>query len=354
MRFRVDLKRFADEVSWIANLQPAPNSPGWDVELAVSDHVLRLRRTDYDTWLQSEIELDAAEDGRATVSSKLLKIVTAAFRGDHLDGAATDSRLSLRSSRGEASLPLLADNMPEIPPPDGPWDPFDVDPEWLKRSLEATAQLAATAIPELAAVAVLATVGELSVSASDGYRAAHLTAQVKADRTAAALSSQSAAQMARAIQSDARILWSDAGFWLTSGNRTVTTRQVAQPKAVNWEMLRRDYSNVLTANAAELKQAVRNCAALADAKLPFVYLELDPGSITVYGDGDGSYSEIVEAEWDGEPGLQLAFNASYIGATLSGITEATHLEVRGPYRPVIDTQDDGFRLVMPVKRPWRS
>ena len=97
MRFRVERDVFAEAVAWAARSLPArppvPVLAGLLLEVSANPSALALSSFDYEVSANAQIEISAAEAGRALVSGRLLAEISRSLPAQPVDVSVDGARV---------------------------------------------------------------------------------------------------------------------------------------------------------------------------------------------------------------------------------------------------------------------
>jgi DNA polymerase-3 subunit beta len=108
---------------------------------------------------------------------------------------------------------------------------------------------------------------------------------------------------------------------------------------------------IVLASIADLRSAVERVSTVATERGRAVKLDIAPGQIGLSVRGDAEATDVVEADYSGEP-IEIGFNAAYISELLANLAgDTVRIALNDGGSPTIFTGgDDGVLVVlMPMR-----
>src|SRR6202167_5993482 len=328
LKFRLVRDDFADAVAWVARTLPTrPTVPVLaGVLLTGSDDGLTVSGFDYEVSAEVRLAAEIASPGTALVSGRLLSDITKALPNKPVDVQVEGTRVSLACGSAKFSLPTMAvedyPTLPALPEETGtlPSDLF----------AEAIGQVAIAAgrddtLPMLTGIRVEISGETVVLAATDRFRLAvrELTwSALSPDIEAAVLvPAKTLAEAAKAGIDGYEVrlalgagtgVGKDGLLGISGNGKRSTTRLLDDWFRKFRQLLRAEHSSVATINVAELTEAIKLVALVADRGAQ-VRMEFTEGllRLTAGADDVGRDEEDVRVDFAGEP-LTIAFNATYL------------------------------------------
>ena len=280
LKFRLVRESFAEAVSWVAkNLPTRPAVPVLSgVLLTGSDEGLTISGFDYEVSAEAQVAAEIASPGSVLVSGRLLSDITRALPDKPVDFYVDGNRVALTCGSARFSLPTMAvEDYPTLPvlPEDTGTLPADV-------FAEAISQVAIAAgrddtLPMLTGIRVEISGNTVVLAATDRFRLAvrELTwSALSSDVEAAVLvPAKTLAEAAKtgADGSDVRLsLGSGSGvgkeglLGISGNGKRSTTRLLDAEFPKFRQLLPAEHTSVATINVAELTEAIKLVALVAD------------------------------------------------------------------------------------------
>jgi DNA polymerase III subunit beta len=386
LKFRLVRDTFADAVAWVAkNLPTRPTVPVLaGVLLTGSDKGLTISGFDYEVSAEAQIAAEIASPGSVLVSGRLLSEITRALPDKPVDFCVDGTRVSLTCGNARFSLPTMAvedyPTLPTLPAETGtlPADLF----------AEAIGQVAVAAgrddtLPMLTGIRVEISGEKVVLAATDRFRLAvrELTwSVVSPDLEAAVLvpaKTLTEAAKAGAEGSDVHlslgagsVVGKDGLLGISGDGKRSTTRLLDAEFPKFRQLLPTEHTAVATVGAAELTEAIKRVALVADRGAQ-VRMEFARDGLRLFAGGDdvGRAEEDLPVHFAGEP-LTIAFNPTYLTDGLGSLhSEQVSFGFTTPSKPAVlrpaldedsHLQDGGsfpaahseyVYLLMPVRLP---
>ncbi|MCB1291072.1 DNA polymerase III subunit beta [Mycolicibacterium sp.] len=386
LKFRLVREDFAEAVAWVARSLPTkpPSNPVLaGVLISGSEDGLRIAGFDFDVSAEVWVPAEIASPGTVLVSGRLLSEITRALPGKPVEVGVEGSRMLLTCGSAKFSLPA----MPVEDYPTLPALPDETGVVGADLFTEAVSQVAIAAgkddtLPMLTGIRVEIFGDKVVLAATDRFRLAvrELTWSTNTPGLEAAVlvPAKTLAEAAKSVTTGTEVhLALGAGeavgeerlLGVSSGGRRSTTRLLDTEFPKYRQLLPTEHTAVATIGVAELAEAIKRVALVADRGAQ-VRMEFGDGAVRLSAgaDGVGLAEEELAVDFAGEP-LTIAFNPSYLTdglaslhsdrvtfgfttpskpAVLRPAPEGSELSGPGPF-PAIDT--DYVYLLMPVRLP---
>jgi DNA polymerase III subunit beta len=384
LKFRLVREDFADAVAWVArNLPSRPTVPVLaGVLLTGSEDGLTISGYDYEMSTEVRVPAEIASAGSVLVSGRLLSDITRALPAKPVDVTVEGTRVSLVCGSARFSLPTMAvEDYPTLPAL-----PEETGVVSADLFAEAIGQVAVAAgkddtLPMLTGIRMEISGETVVLAATDRFRLAvrELTWSTASPSLEAAVlvPAKTLAEVAKAGISGAEVqLAFGAGssvgkeglLGIRSAGRRSTTRLLDAEFPKFRQLLPSEHTAVATLGVAELTDAIKRVALVADRGAQ-VRMEFGDGvlHLTAGGDDGGSAEEDLPVDFVGEP-LTIAFNPTYLTEGLGslhsdrvtfGFTTSSRPAVLRPAGedqvdgsgPFPAVQTDYVYLLMPVRLP---
>jgi DNA polymerase-3 subunit beta len=386
LKFRLVRDDFADAVAWVARTLPTrPTVPVLaGVLLTGSDDGLTISGFDYEVSAEVRLAAEVASPGTALVSGRLLSDITKALPNKPVDVQVEGTRVSLVCGSAKFSLPTMAvedyPTLPTLPEETGalPSDVF----------AEAIGQVAVAAgrddtLPMLTGIRVEISGQSVVLAATDRFRLAvrELTWSAAAPDVEAAVlvPAKTLSEAAKSGPDGAEVHLSlgagsavgkDGLLGISGNGKRSTTRLLDAEFPKFRQLLPTEHTAVATVGVAELSEAIKRVALVADrgAQVRMEFSD-DVLRLSAGADDVGRAEEDVPVEFAGEP-LTIAFNPTYLTDGLGSLhSERVSFGFTTPSRPAVlrpagddDAQPSGsgpfpaaqteyVYLLMPVRLP---
>jgi DNA polymerase III subunit beta len=385
LKFRLVREDFADAVAWVArNLPSRPTVPVLaGVLLTGTEDGLTISGFDYEVSTEVQVPAEIASPGSVLVSGRLLSDITKALPAKPVDVTVEGTRVSLTCGSARFSLPTMAvEDYPALPALPDETGVVSAD-----LFAEAIGQVAVAAgrddtLPMLTGIRVEISGEAVVLAATDRFRLAvrELTWSTSSpDLEAAVLvPAKTLAEAAKAGTSGAEVhLALGAGtsvgkeglLGIRSGGKRSTTRLLDAEFPKFRQLLPSEHTAVATISVAELTEAIKRVALVADRGAQ-VRMEFSDGVLRLSAGADdvGRAEEDLQVDFAGEP-LTIAFNPTYLTDGLGSLhSDRVMFGFTTPSRPAVlrpantDDQVDGIGpfpavqtdyvyLLMPVRLP---
>lgn len=385
LKFRVDRNDFADAVAWVAkNLPSRPTVPVLaGVLLTGSDTGLTVSGFDYEVSAEVRLAAEIASPGSVLVSGRLLSDITRALPAKPVDVRVEATRVSLICGNARFSLPTLAvEDYPALPPL-----PEETGTLAADLFAEAIGQVAVAAgrddtLPMLTGIRVEISGNTVVLAATDRFRLTvrELTWSTAPGTEAAVLvPAKSLADAAKACADGTEVhlalgagsaVGNEGLLGISSAGKRSTTRLLDAEFPKFRQLLPAEHNAVATIGVAELTEAIKRVALVADRGAQ-VRMELSDGTLRLSAGADdgGRAEEDLAVDFAGEP-LTIAFNPTYLTDGLGSLhSERVSMGFTDPKKPAVlrPASDDAPRpdgegpfpavpteyvyLLMPVRLP---
>lgn len=385
LKFRLVREDFADAVAWVARILPSrPTVPVLSgVLLTGSDDGLTISGYDYEVSAEVRVAAEIASPGSVLVSGRLLSDITRALPGKPVDVSVEGTRVALSCGSSRFSLPTMAvEDYPTLPAL-----PEDTGVVGADLFAQAIGQVAVAAgrddtLPMLTGIRVEITGDKVVLAATDRFRLAvrELTWSAPAGIEAAVLApAKTLAEAAKAATDGGDVHLSlgsgesvgkDGLLGIRSGGKRTTSRLLDAEFPKFRQLLPAEHTAVATIGVAELTEAIKRVALVADrgAQIRMEFSE-DGLRLSAGADDVGRAEEDLPVEFSGEP-LTIAFNPTYLTDGLGSLhSEKVTFGFTTPSRPAVlrptgdddghvgsagpfpAAQSDYVYLLMPVRLP---
>jgi DNA polymerase-3 subunit beta len=377
VKIQVERDVLADAVAWTARALPArPTVPVLaGMRLQAGDD-LTLSSFDYDVSAQATIPVITEEEGSALVSGRLLAEISRSLPARPVQITSEGGKAIL--SCGSATFTLLTmpeeeyPALPEMPPAAGT---VGSDAFASAVSQSATAAGRDDTLPALTGVRIEIEGDTLTLISTDRYRLAVRELRwspARPDLSAAVLvPARALAETARALTSGAEVaialalpgdgadgVGGDGMIGFEGGGRQATTRLLGGEFPRHQALLPSHASYTAELSTPLLAEAVKRVALVAERNTA-VRLAYTPGQLVLEaGTGDEAQAvEVLEASFDGDEELSIAFNPQYLLDGLAAIdSDTVRMSFTEPGKPALitgkpapDGQPDYRYLLMPIR-----
>ncbi|MDH6195644.1 DNA polymerase-3 subunit beta [Mycobacterium frederiksbergense] len=352
LKFRVVREDFADAVAWVArNLPTRPTIPVLaGVLLTGTDDGLTISGFDYEVSAEVRVSAEIASPGSVLVSGRLLSDITKALPAKPVELSVEGTRVALTCGSARFSLPTLAvEDYPALPTL-----PEETGVVSSDLFAEAIGQVAVAAgrddtLPMLTGIRVEISGESVVLAATDRFRLAvrELTWETSASDIEAAVlvPAKTLAEAAKAGTDGNQVHLSlgsgasvgkDGLLGIRSNGKRSTTRLLDAEFPKFRQLLPTEHTAVATIGVAELTEAIKRVALVADRGAQ-VRLEFgdDVLRLSAGADDVGRAEEDLPVEFAGEP-LTIAFNPTYLTDGLSSLhSERVTFGFTTPSRPAV-------------------
>ncbi len=376
MKIQVERDVLADAVAWTARALPArPTVPVLaGMRLQAGDD-LTLSSFDYDVSAQATVPVITEEEGSALVSGRLLAEISRSLPGRPVQIASEGGKAVLTCGSATFTLLTMPEEeypaLPEMPPAAGT---VGSDAFASAVSQSATAAGRDDTLPALTGVRIEIEGDTLTLISTDRYRLAVRELRwtpARPDLSAAVLvPARALAETARSLTSGAEVAIAlalpgegtdgagDGMIGFEGGGRQATTRLLGGEFPRHQALLPSHANYTAELATPLLAEAVKRVALVAERNTA-VRLAFTPGQLVLEaGTGDEAQAvEVLEASFDGDDELSIAFNPQYL---LDGLTAIDSDTVRISFteagkpalitgKPSPDGQTDYRYLLMPIR-----
>jgi len=376
VKIQVERDVLADAVAWTARALPArPTVPVLaGMRLQAGDD-LTLSSFDYDVSAQATVPVITEEEGSALVSGRLLAEISRSLPGRPVQIASEGGKAVLTCGSATFTLLTMPEEeypaLPEMPPAAGT---VGSDAFASAVSQSATAAGRDDTLPALTGVRIEIEGDTLTLISTDRYRLAVRELRwtpARPDLSAAVLvPARALAETARSLTSGAEVAIAlalpgegtdgagDGMIGFEGGGRQATTRLLGGEFPRHQALLPSHANYTAELATPLLAEAVKRVALVAERNTA-VRLAFTPGQLVLEaGTGDEAQAvEVLEASFDGDDELSIAFNPQYL---LDGLTAIDSDTVRISFteagkpalitgKPSPDGQTDYRYLLMPIR-----
>jgi DNA polymerase-3 subunit beta len=376
VKIQVERDVLADAVAWTARALPArPTVPVLaGMRLQAGDD-LTLSSFDYDVSAQATVPVITEEEGSALVSGRLLAEISRSLPGRPVQIASEGGKAVLTCGSATFTLLTMPEEeypaLPEMPPAAGT---VGSDAFASAVSQSATAAGRDDTLPALTGVRIEIEGDTLTLISTDRYRLAVRELRwtpARPDLSAAVLvPARALAETARSLTSGAEVAIAlalpgegtdgagDGMIGFEGGGRQATTRLLGGEFPRHQALLPSHANYTAELATPLLAEAVKRVALVAERNTA-VRLAFTPGQLVLEaGTGDEAQAvEVLEASFDGDDELSIAFNPQYLLDGLAAIDSDTvrisFTEAGKPAlitgKPSPDGQTDYRYLLMPIR-----
>ncbi len=377
MKIQVERDVLADAVAWTARALPArPTVPVLaGMRLQAGDD-LTLSSFDYDVSAQATVPVITEEEGSALVSGRLLAEISRSLPGRPVQIASEGGKAVLTCGSATFTLLTMPEEeypaLPEMPPAAGT---VGSDAFASAVSQSATAAGRDDTLPALTGVRIEIEGETLTLISTDRYRLAVRELRWTPARpglsAAVLVPARALAETARSLTSGAEVAIAlalpgdgtdgaggDGMIGFEGGGRQATTRLLGGEFPRHQALLPSHANYTAELATPLLAEAVKRVALVAERNTA-VRLAFTPGQLVLEaGTGDEAQAvEVLEASFDGDDELSIAFNPQYL---LDGLTAIDSDTVRISFteagkpalitgKPSPDGQTDYRYLLMPIR-----
>lgn len=360
LKFRVVREDFADAVAWVArNLPTRPTIPVLaGVLLTGTDDGLTISGFDYEVSAEVRVSAEIASPGSVLVSGRLLSDITKALPAKPLELSVEGTRVALTCGSARFSLPTLAvEDYPALPTL-----PEETGVVSSDLFAEAIGQVAVAAgrddtLPMLTGIRVEISGESVVLAATDRFRLAvrELTWETAATDVEAAVlvPAKTLAEAAKAGTDGNQVHLSlgsgesvgkEGLLGIRSNGKRSTTRLLDAEFPKFRQLLPNEHTAVATIGVAELTEAIKRVALVADrgAQIRMEFGD-DVLRLSAGADDVGRAEEDLPVEFAGDP-LTIAFNPTYLTDGLSSLhSDRVTFGFTTPSRPAVlrPTSEDG-------------
>ncbi|MAH19399.1 MAG: DNA polymerase III subunit beta [Acidimicrobiaceae bacterium] len=329
------------------------------LHLKLEEDTLVITGSDLDLTITVSLDVAGESDGTSVVPARLLSDVIRSVESGTVDITVNDTDLQVVAGRSEFALRTIPSD--EYPLFEGiNSDPVTVDASLLVSALEQVTPAASSddSRPILTGVYMVAEETGFRLVATDSYRLAVRDmpgSSLLAGQPPILVPSRALTELARLLEKDSEVSLylgeKEASFEVN--NIRMTTRLIEGEFPDYKRLVPDDNPNKLTANRAELRDAVKRVRLLAQEATP-IRLEMGMNGLQLIAKTQdiGEAHETVDANYNGDD-LTIAFNAEYLlkGLEIAPGDDIT-LETRDNQKPAVlksDEHPEFLYLLMPVR-----
>src|SRR5689334_1663986 len=386
LKCRLVREDFADAVAWVArNLPSRPTVPVLaGVLLTGSDDGLTISGFDYEVSAEVRVAAEIASPESVLVSGRLLSDITKSLPAMPVDVTVEGTRVSLTCGSARFSLPTMAvEDYPTLP--SLPEETGVVASDLFAQAIGQVAVAAGRddTLPMLTGIRVEISGDKVVLAATDRFRLAvrELTwsTDVAGVEAAVLAPAKTLAEAAKAATDGGDVHLSlgsgesvgkEGLLGIRSGGKRTTSRLLDAEFPKFRQLLPAEHTAVATIGVAELTEAIKRVALVADrgAQVRMEFAD-DVLRLSAGADDVGRAEEDLPVSFSGDP-LTIAFNPTYLTDGLSSLhSERVTFGFTTPSRPAVlrpAGEDDGsvgasgpfpaaqtdyVYLLMPVRLP---
>ena len=392
MKFRVERDIFAEAVAWAARSlpvrPPVPVLAGLLLEVTDSPPGLALSSFDYEVSANAQIDVSAAEAGRALVSGRLLAEISRSLPAQPVDVSVEGTRVVVSCGTARFTMPTLpVDDYPALPEMPNTAGTIGADVFAAAVSQVAIAAGRDDTLPVLTGVRIEIEDDRVTLAATDRYRLAVRELRWQPERAGlsivALVPARTLADTAKALVGGAQVTvslstggsgegligFSGRGAALQSGQRQTgqrrTTTRLLDGEYVKYRSLLPDDSSAhALIETASFVEAVKRVSLVAPRNTP-VRLTFTDDQVTLEAGttDDAQALESLDAKFASRDGsteeFSIAFNPTYLLDGLGAVEgETTRIDFTSPTKPAVlrgskeadaSSGDDYRYLLMPVR-----
>jgi DNA polymerase-3 subunit beta len=392
MRFRVERDVFAEAVAWAARSlpvrPPVPVLAGLLLEVSDSPAGLALSSFDYEVSANAQIDVSAAEAGRALVSGRLLAEISRSLPAQPVDVSIDGTRVVVACGSARFTMPTLpVDDYPALPEMPTTAGTIGADVFAAAVSQVAIAAGRDDTLPVLTGVRIEIEDDRVTLAATDRYRLAVRELRWQPERAGlsivALVPARTLADTAKALVGGAQVTvslstggsgegligFSGRGAAVQTGQRQTgqrrTTTRLLDGEYVKYRSLLPDDSAAhALLETASFVEAVKRVSLVAPRNTP-VRLTFTDEQVTLEAGttDDAQALESLDATFVSRDGsteeFSIAFNPTYLLDGLGAVEgETTRIDFTSPTKPAVlrgskeadaSSGDDYRYLLMPVR-----
>lgn len=338
MKLTIDRRGFADALKKASKFLPRHMAlPAvQNFHLDAHSGIVVLTATNLDAGIRVELDAKIEEQGTILVAPSLARVV-AGSKAERIQLAASDTHLTISAGPSTWKLPLhtpLEDYPVTEPAVSGEKLPIE---NWDHiRAVATIAHKPDQSRPVLEGVLF----SEGRAVATDNYRLAHVQASSVSEHPEALVPAVAILAIEEEITA---VEISDRHLYARTGDGAFWTRLI-EGKFPAWRNLAKGFTSntKVKVGASELADAVARSGLVADDHLP-LFLEAEADGLvrvrlTGATEGEVIFDEALACATEGDMGVKIAFNPTYLRSVLAPITSAT-LEFHDPGRMAKVTGD---------------
>jgi DNA polymerase-3 subunit beta len=329
------------------------------VGIRATEGLLELEATDMELSLRTTVQATVEGEGTLVVPAKLLGDIVRLLPAGEVtlahkpeEGAAT-----LESGSYSSRLNVFAaEDFPRLPSVDVPLQ--EVEAPALLDTVQRVSRAASRdeSRPVLTGILAQFEGSKLTMAATDSYRMSVKETELEGGgpELEAIIPARALDELGRLAAGAEKIQLgvNENHVIFGTGQAWLTTRRI-DGQFPNVQQLRPESFEVqLEVNRAELLEAVRRAAVMAQRNTP-LRLRFEEGELTISAQSQdvGETRESLALRYSGEP-LEIGFNAEFLREGLESVTaDEVKLELINPLRPgLISAEGDSFwYLIMPIR-----
>jgi DNA polymerase-3 subunit beta len=329
------------------------------VGIRATESLLELEATDMELSLRTTVQATVEGEGTLVVPAKLLGDIVRLLPAGEVtlahkpeEGAAT-----LESGSYSSRLNVFAaEDFPRLPSVDVPLQ--EVEAPALLDTVQRVSRAASRdeSRPVLTGILAQFEGSKLTMAATDSYRMSVKETELEGGgpELEAIIPARALDELGRVAAGAEKIQLgvNENHVIFGTGQAWLTTRRI-DGQFPNVQQLRPESFEVqLEVNRAELLEAVRRAAVMAQRNTP-LRLRFEEGELTISAQSQdvGETRESLALRYSGEP-LEIGFNAEFLREGLESVTaDEVKLELINPLRPgLISAEGDSFwYLIMPIR-----
>ncbi|HEY1317765.1 MAG TPA: DNA polymerase III subunit beta [Gaiella sp.] len=329
------------------------------VGIRATEGLLELEATDMELSLRTTVQATVEGEGTLVVPAKLLGDIVRLLPAGEVtlahkpeEGAAT-----LESGSYSSRLNVFAaEDFPRLPSVDVPLQ--EVEAPALLDTVQRVSRAASRdeSRPVLTGILAQFEDSKLTMAATDSYRMSVKETELEGGgpELEAIIPARALDELGRVAAGAEKIQLgvNENHVIFGTGQAWLTTRRI-DGQFPNVQQLRPESFEVqLEVNRAELLEAVRRAAVMAQRNTP-LRLRFEEGELTISAQSQdvGETRESLALRYSGEP-LEIGFNAEFLREGLESVTaDEVKLELINPLRPgLISAEGDSFwYLIMPIR-----
>ena len=392
MKFRVERDVFAEAVAWAARSlpvrPPVPVLAGLLLEVSDSPAGLALSSFDYEVSANAQIDVSAAEAGRALVSGRLLAEISRSLPAQPVDVSVEGTRVVVSCGSARFTMPTLpVDDYPALPEMPTTAGTIGADVFAAAVSQVAIAAGRDDTLPVLTGVRIEIEDDRVTLAATDRYRLAVRELRWQPERAGlsivALVPARTLADTAKALVGGAQVTVSlstggsgegligfsgrgaaDQTGQRQAGQRRTTTRLLDGEYVKYRSLLPDDSAAHALLETASFVEAVKRVSLVAPRNTP-VRLTFTDEQVTLEAGttDDAQALESLDAKFVTRDGstedFSIAFNPTYLLDGLGAVEgETTRIDFTSPTKPAVlrgskeadaSSGDDYRYLLMPVR-----
>jgi len=329
------------------------------VGIRAAEGLLELEATDMELSLRTTVTAAVEGEGTLVVPAKLLGDIVRLLPPGEVTLAHAPEEGAATITAGSYSSRLnvfAAEDFPRLPSVDVPLQ--EVDAAALLDTVQRVSRAASRdeSRPVLTGILAQFEGSKLTMAATDSYRMSVKETELEngGPELEAIIPARALDELGRIAAGAERIQLgiNENHVIFGTGQAWLTTRRI-DGQFPNVQQLRPESFEVaLELNRAELLDAVRRAAVMAQRNTP-LRLRFEEGELTISAQSQdvGETRESLALRYSGEP-LEIGFNAEFLREGLESVTaDEVKLELINPLRPgLISTEGDSFwYLIMPIR-----